>query len=159
MMDKGQLKSLIEETLKEIDLYSEDAVNLLLGTAAQESAFGRYIKQLGNGPALGIFQMEPATHYDIFSNYIFYKEDLKRKIVLTCQLAGPGSGIYDPDAGMLRWNLKYAICMARIHYLRVPEPIPSTIEGYANYWKDHYNTYLGAGTVEEIIHNYKKYVL
>jgi hypothetical protein len=48
--------------------------------------------------------------------------------------------------------------MARVHYLRRPEPIPTDLTGQAEYWKKWYNTYLGAGTVEEYIENYKKYV-
>lgn len=49
------IKNLITETLTELGLYSDDARDLLLGTCAQESAFGKYRKQLGGGPALGIF--------------------------------------------------------------------------------------------------------
>ena len=51
-------------------LVSQEAENLLMGTAAQESALGEYIRQLGNGPALGIFQMEPETFDDIVRNYL-----------------------------------------------------------------------------------------
>ena len=56
MKNKAQLKVETESTLKAIDLYSDEAVSLMLGTCAQESAFGRYRRQLGNGPALGIYQ-------------------------------------------------------------------------------------------------------
>lgn len=150
-MKKEQLKELIEETLKEIDLYSSDAVNLLMGTAAQESHLGKYIKQI-KGPALGIFQMEPATFGDICNNFLAYKGDLGEKILQSCEAMKA-----TPDG--LRFNLKLSICFCRLHYLRVPEPLPNSIEGYAKYWKDHYNTYLGAGTEEEFIRNYKKYVL
>jgi len=147
---KDQLRELISDTLNEIDLYSEDAVNLLMGTAAQESHLGTYLRQLKSGPALGIFQMEPNTYWDICLNYLEYKPELYAKLKKVC-------GKLDPDH--LVWNLKLAICMTRIHYLRVPKPLPTDLSGYANYWKDHYNTYLGAGTTEEFIHNYKKYVL
>lgn len=47
---------------------SSSAVNLLLGTAAQESAFGTYLRQIGGGPARGVFQMAPATAKDIWEN-------------------------------------------------------------------------------------------
>lgn len=153
MMDKGQLKELIEETLKEVDLYNENAVYLILGTAAQESGFGKYIKQLGNGPALGIFQMEPNTFNDIIENWLKYKNDLYHEILLTLG----HNNMLDPD--VMRWNLKAAIIMTRLHYRRVKAPLPTDLNGYAEYWKKYYNTYLGAGTVEEFIHNYKKYVL
>jgi len=151
-MNKEQLRELIDETLKEIGLHSKDAVNLLMGTCAQESHLGEYIKQI-KGPALGIFQMEPATFVDIIDNYLYY-HPVKRmaKIIAVCK----ASHISPED---LRWNLKLSICFARIHYLRVPEKLPNSIEGYAAYWKKYYNTYLGAGTEEEFIHNYKRFVL
>jgi len=150
-MNKEQLRELIEETLKEIGLYSKDAVNLLMGTCAQESHLGEYIKQI-KGPALGIFQMEPATFVDIEQNYFRYKKELYEKVKSKSRV----SYLY---SGLMVYNLKFAICMARIHYLRVPEKLPDSIEGYAAYWKKYYNTYLGAGTEEEFIHNYKRFVL
>jgi len=151
-MDKTQLKDLIERVLKDIDLYSPDAVNLILGTAAQESGMGKYIRQLGTGPALGIFQMEPNTFKDIYQNFIHYKELLQTKIEDTCNVWS-----WVPET--LEYNLAFAICLTRVHYLRVNETLPNTIEGYAYYWKKYYNTYLGAGTEQEFIRNYKKYVL
>ena len=151
-MDKTQLKNLIDRILKSLDLYSEHAVNLLLGTCAQESAFGTYIRQLGKGPALGIFQMEPATFNDIENNFLRYKPDLKVKIK---QL----SGISEMSPEQLEYNLVLAACMARVHYLRVPEALPTDLTGYARYWKKYYNTHLGKGTEAEFINNYKKYVL
>lgn len=151
-MDKVQLKELIEETLKEIDLYSEHAVNLMLGTAAQESRMGMYIKQLGNGPALGIFQMEPNTFNDIVKNYIYYKKSITPKIKAACNI-----DFFTSD--LLRYNLKFAICLTRVHYLRVPKPLPTDLAGYAKYYKEYYNTHLGKATEEEFIKNYKEYVL
>ena len=81
-MDKRQLRNLIRRVLIGIGGYSEEAENLLMGTAAQESALGEYIRQLGNGPALGIFQMEPETFDDIVRNYLSYRPDLCRKVLI-----------------------------------------------------------------------------
>ena len=67
-MNKVTLRNLITSVLKELNLHSDNAVNLLMGTAAQESHLGKYRKQIGGGPALGIFQMEPATFNDIVNN-------------------------------------------------------------------------------------------
>lgn len=61
-MDKKQLRELVTHVLKKYDLYSADAVELLMLTAATESNLGCYIKQVGGGPALGIFQCEPNTY-------------------------------------------------------------------------------------------------
>jgi len=148
-----QFKDLIERVLKDLDLHSESAVNLLLGTAAQESAFGTYLRQLNDGPARGVFQMEPATEKDIWENYLEYKQDLVEKIEeLTSYKASKPEALED--------NLAYAIIMTRLHYRRVPSRLPGAddVDGLAKYWKQHYNTELGAGTVDEFKDNYQKYV-
>lgn len=150
-MNKKQLRDLIRRILTEIGLYSEYAENLLMGTSAQESHLGEYIRQI-NGPALGIFQMEPATFRDIVKNFLSYRLDLAQKIL-------EASGCREFKAEHLEYNVALAICMTRVHYLRVTESIPTTIEGYARYWKKHYNTSLGKGTESEFITNYKKFAL
>ena len=49
-------------------------VQLLLGTAAVESYF-IYRRQLGGGPAVGLWQMESRTARDIFDNYLRYRPE------------------------------------------------------------------------------------
>lgn len=151
-MNKKQLRDLIKRVLVALDLHSESVENLLMGTAAQESALGEYIRQLGNGPALGVFQMEPATFKDIVQNYLQYKPELA-KLVMSV------SGVNALRSEYLEYNLALSICMCRVHYLRVSEKMPDNLTGWAKYWKEHYNTRLGKGTEEEFIRNFKKYVL
>lgn len=153
MLKKEIIRRLIIETLKEINLYSDEAVELLMGTCAQESGMGKHRKQLGGGPALGIFQMEPFTYLDCYTNFLKYKTDLLEKILKVSRLDRY------PDAGEMINNDVFAACMARVRYLRAPGAIPKTLEKQAAYWKQHYNTPKGKGTVEEYIKNYKKYCL
>jgi hypothetical protein len=149
----------IRPTLKEMELWSEEAEDLLMGTAAQESHLGTYIHQLGGGPALGIYQMEPNTHNDILNNYLSYREELLEDVEQYC------TGV-DLNRDLM-CSLHYATAMARVHYLRVPESLPSKsdlspkeyIVQLASYWKSYYNTPLGAGTMEEFMENYLKYVV
>ena len=56
-------------------------------------------------------------------------------------------------------NLAYAAAMCRVHYWRVPKPLPhlEDVHGMAAYWKTHYNTDGGAGTEAEYVHNWKRY--
>ena len=142
----------VRPTLQHLRLWSPAAEDLILGTAAQESALGTYLKQV-NGPALGIYQMEPGTFNDIWENYLAYKPDLTNSLYMLYR-----QNI--PDATAMVGNLYYATAFCRIHYLRVPEAIPvhKDIKGYAAYWKKYYNTPLGAGTEQEFIDNYKRYV-
>lgn len=146
---KEQVRELIESVLFELGLNTPEAIELLMLTSAQESHLGTYIRQLGTGPALGIFQMEPNTEADIWNNYLRYKKELRGKVLEF------KSQRHDD----LYWNLGYQVCMCRVHYLRQPGALPNAtdINGLAAYWKKYYNTYLGKGTVAEAIHNYYKY--
>ncbi len=134
--------------------YSLVAENLLMGTCAQESKMGTWLVQLDNGPAKGIFQMEPDTYYDIQKNYLFYRSDLSDLVGDLCCFRGLEEEV------VLAGNMFYAAAMCRVHYRRVPEAMPASgdVEGLARYWKKYYNTALGKGTVEEFIKNYERYV-
>ena len=48
--------------------------------------------------------------------------------------------------------------MCRVHYLRVKEALPTTPEGYAEYWKKYYNTSSGKGTAKEFLDKYNKFL-
>ena len=149
-MNCDQLKSFIERVLKEVGLYDQKALMLLLGTAAQESHLGTYIRQI-NGPALGIFQMEPATFNDITDNFLNYKRHLKERIIKVCN-------VQSLQSADLEFNLALAVCFARLQYYRRPEPLPETVEQMAAYWKQWYNTPLGKGTEKEFIQNYQRFI-
>lgn len=139
----------VRPVLVGISLWSPAAEQLMLGTAAVESGMGEYLHQI-KGPALGVMQMEPATHNDIINNYLMYRQLLWRDVVQVC-------GVDGVRVGNLTTNLSYAVAMARIHYLRVPDPLPEPddLEALAKYWKDHYNTHLGKGTVEKFLSAYR----
>ena len=138
-----QFRELIQDVLTEVNLWSKSAENLLLGTAAQESRFGTYLRQLGRGPALGAFQIEPETFADLKARY---------------HTKYPWAENYEFE--QLRWDLKASILFCRLKYLSVKEPLPdaNNVQALARYWKKYYNTYLGKGTPEEFILNYQKYV-
>ena len=151
--NKEQFQDLIDRVLKAVDLHSEAAVDLLLKTAAHESKFGTYLKQIGGGPALGIFQVEPDTEKDIWLNYLRFNLDLTEKIKKL-------TGIDGPNLSALEGDLRYQVIMARLVYRRVrfTLPDPGDVLEQAKYWKKHYNTMLGAGTVEDFIKAAEKYV-
>lgn len=153
--DLKQFTHLITRVLAEQELYSKVAVNLLLGTAAVESDFGTYLRQLGGGRARGILQMEPATEKDIWDNYLFYGRADKRRAIY--KISGVRSA---NNSGALEWNLAYAICMGRLLYRRIPEPFPVSddIEGLAHYYKAYWNTSAGAGTVKQFMEKWDQFV-
>ncbi len=121
--------------------FSKAASELLLGTAIKESQNFKYRRQIV-GPALSYFQIEPATHDDIWDNYLRYRPKLANQIkqLLTSPTA---SKLHE-----LEHNDNYAAAMARIVYKRAPDKLPTfnDTSAMANYWKKHYNTPLGKGT-------------
>lgn len=161
-IDARQLRELIvRPTLKELALWSEPAEELLMGTAAKESELGLWIHQLGKGPALGIFQMEPETHDDCWRNFLVYKPHLVKLILRMAAtkdftLSIPGT--WAPPAAEMVWNIKYACAMSRVRYLRVKYPLPTTLEAQAEYWDRWYNANPKAGTPAEYIAAYNRLV-
>ncbi len=147
------LANAIRPALNHIGKYSQAAEELLVGTAAQESNL-THRRQLGGGPARGLFQMEPATHNDIWTNYLRYHADLSAKV--TSLLSSPTAN----KVADLENNDKYAAAMCRVHYLRAQTALPAAgdVQAMARYWKQHYNTYSGAGTTEEFVGNWNRYV-
>jgi len=133
-------------------MYDKVAVELLMGTAAQESAFGSLL-HLSNGTARGVFQIEPRTERDIWRNYLKYETHLRDCIERL-------TGVDSPNELMLEGNLIYQIVLARLVYARAPVPLPdrSKVTLLAKYWKQWYNTSLGKGTVRSFIENWRRYV-
>lgn len=167
-------KYIIIPVLKDLELYSESAVNLLLGTAAQESALGFYLHQI-QGEAVGIYQIELATYRDIFKNYFMknigitlalsegeWKKTLQHRLKLlnTINKYKLNYEAFDDEMNLIG-NLYYATAIARIIYYRIPEELPpaDNIQELAKYYKKYYNTESGKASVSSFIRNYEKYVL
>ena len=152
----GQLTEyVIQPALAFLGMTSPAAEELLLGTACQESRCGHYLHQLGKGPAVGIFQMEPATYRDIRDNWIQHRPVIKARIVTRW---GDADGNLPPPERMIT-DLQFAAVMCRLHYRRVPAPLPAAgdINAHAGYWKRFYNTIHGRGTEAEYLANWRKY--
>jgi len=136
--------------LKMTGLYSRAAEDLLVGTAIQESGL-KDINQRGGGPAKGYFQMERATHDDIWANYLAY-----HTFLAVC-VRGLAEGNIGEDS--LEIYPRYAAAMARVLYRRAADPLPDPgnptyVADLAAYWKRFYNTTAGAGTEAEFVANW-----
>lgn len=159
MINPDHLKNLIIDVLKDFDKYSEEAVDLLLLTASQESKCGYDIKQVGGGPGLGIFQMEPYTLKDIMHTYLARKPHLSENVN---RFLAPVSLELN-----LSGNILFQIVITRVHYMRIPIKIPTRdlyetkqdyIKALAEYWKQYWNTPKGKGTIQQAIDNYNRYI-
>jgi hypothetical protein len=165
VIDLGQLREfVIRPALRDLELWSEVAEELLIGTGLVESAF-TYLRQLPDGPALGFWQMEPKTHLDLWMNWLCFRPELAETVLNEVpdapdvdylkMLLGEG---WRPPATLLIANLRYAAMCARLHYRRAPEPLPETgdVEGLARYWKAHWNTKQGRGTPANFVLLYRE---
>ncbi|MBF0439776.1 MAG: hypothetical protein HQL93_11725 [Magnetococcales bacterium] len=145
-------ENVIRPALELLHMESPTAEALMLGTAAQESRMGQYLRQVGGGPALGVFQMEPATYQDIWRNFIETHPEI-------LQLLATRWPVKPPPEQMVT-DLLLAAVMCRLHYRRVKAALPQAddLAGLANYWKRYYNTPKGAGTESEFIRNWQQSV-
>ena len=141
-IDRKQLRSyIIRPALSPHGLWSANAEELLMLTAAKESKLGFWIHQLGNGPALSPWQVEPATFDWLRGTFPQY-------------LGGR-------DSSELVHDLRLGALAARVRYLVDPDPLPHAhdIMGMAMLWKRIFNTVKGKGTVDEAVEAYQKYVV
>ena len=140
-LNTRQLKTLIvTPTLQTLGLASPAAINLVTGTALAESR-AAYLRQVGGGPALGLWQMEPATHDDCWTNFLDFPAQSRLATVCHRMRAA------DLDAtAQLVTNLRYACAMARIRFYRASKALPPATDaaGLSAYHKAYYNTTLGA---------------
>lgn len=114
---------------------SEAAVNLVTGTALAESG-AEYLKQIGAGPALGIYQMEPATAEDIWQRWLLAAAQADVRSTMTAMLP---AGVSVENA--LVWDLRFATAMCRLRYRPAAPPLPSQDDaaGLADYHVQFYN--------------------
>lgn len=154
MLNAEQLRTLIiEPALKDLNLQSDDATELLLFTCATESEGGTYLHQI-KGPALGIYQMEPATYNDIWQNFVMGKAMLKLQLIhnFGCMAM--------PSEDRLIYDLRFATAMCRIHYDRNPDALPKAndVDAIWNYYKMYYNTSAGKAEYHEAVNAYYRFV-
>lgn len=156
MIDVDQARhDIVRPALLLVGAWSQAAENLVLGTGLVESRL-TYVRQI-RGPALGLFQMEPATHDDIWKNWLVAPARASTAAALDKHIGRGG----DRSAERLVWDLRYAAAMCRLHYRRVAAPLPdhADLDGLGLYWKRHYNTSLGAGDPQSFVALFRTYAM
>ena len=142
---KADIKKIINWSLNNLNMNSEDASALVYRTGMAESGY-RHLSQMGSGPAVGFFQVEPATIDDTWNNYAVYR----KPIMVVLKDMG-----FDPDDSRMRVMSSIALQAAfcRLKYRRDRLAIPPVDDLYAQaaYWKRVYNTELGKGSVEHFV--------
>lgn len=158
-IDANQLRNdVIIPSISAIGLYSEDAVELLMLTAAMESKLGSYIRQVGmtgNDGAFGIFQMEAKTYNRLYDQLI--TTNTSRSAKLKAYLGYESK----PSVQRLITDMALAAIMARLLYFDIQASLPphDNVPAMAAYYKHWYNTKLGAATPDKAIQAYQNLVL
>ena len=139
----------IRPTLDYFAMGGTVAEQLLLGTIADESHGVHIDQRLSSsdvtlGPAIGLYQIEPATHQDLRDNFLAYRPELQQKL-WTLLADWP-----TPDE-QLATNLSYATAVARLQYYRHPEALPleGSLHGLWMYYKKYWNSFSGKATEEK----------
>ena len=147
--------------------YAERVALLLAGTAATESHC-RYIRQRGfdwgaDVGAWGLWQTERAALRDDLS--YLARHDALRMRAMAWLYEDPEGDFEALDnmggpmvlRAVAAWP-RLACLMARVHYMRFPEPVPATEAARADYYKRIYNTHLGAGTREKYLADFGRII-
>lgn len=153
MFDITQFRQeIVINTLSALNIRSPHMAELLVFTCAVESAGGTYVKQI-KGPALGIYQIEPTTFTDVWSNYILRKPDIVNMLSLHF-------GIHRvPEPQAVICDLRLATIMAAMLYMqRKAIPENSDIDTLWTLYKQYYNTDKGAAVEADAIKAYKKFI-
>lgn len=118
----------------------------LLRTCAQETHLGMQRVQEGGGPALGIFQIEPATCNDIWQNWLMFRPTMRTKVEAVLGDGDHVAALVDNDI--------YSCMIARLKYLRSPLAIPpaADIEAQAGIYLHVFNAG-GKATAQQFIAN------
>ena len=142
-----EIKEIVEYALYKIDSYSDDALALVVRTGMAESGY-RALKGYGEGnPAIGFFQIEPATLNDLIDNYISYRSHYKKNLISL------GMNFEKDTLMSVMSNMAVQAALCRLHYRRDKHSIPSwdDLEAQGKYWKRVYNTIEGRGTVKHFV--------
>ena len=134
---------------------------LLLRIAAVESRL-EWRRQRRDGPGSGWWQVEPLTAADMLS-WMAMRRHWRAWARILCP-SGAADRYFAADVGAHDWasielqqrlivDPFFACQMARVKLWRAPDPLPiqGDVRGQARYWKRHYNTELGAGTIEDFL--------
>ena len=146
-----ELKHIIEKAEKICDCIGHGkngtAVEMIVETAIAETGLGQ-IEDKTVGAGMGLTQFDEMPFNDIKTRTMKLRPQIQKDLKIDISLVN-----WDD----LRFNPFLSLLFTRLHYWLKGDPIPATIEERAKYWKLHYNTKAGKGTVEHYLEMNKKF--
>lgn len=146
---------IVRPVISQMGYWTAGAEELLMMISAHESQGFMKRRQDGGGPAKGLCQMEPVAFNDLLLRYFPLRPEIRAAVL----------GVLPPGTlmsfGLLEADDRFAFAMARVHFLKVPEPIPpcGDMETIAAYAKKFWNSMAGKATPEKYLSDYQRYVL
>lgn len=116
---------------------------LLLETACAETQLGDYPDQHPEILGVGLTQFDQIAFDDVLLR-------VRTKDIESIQQVF-GINIFTLELKDLAYDPMLAFIFTRLKYKFIPQEIPKTLEDRAKYWKQHYNTVSGKGTIEHYI--------
>jgi hypothetical protein len=127
----------------------DNTEGMLLFTCCVETHMGTYKDRHPLKKGIGLMQMDKIAFDDIKQRT---RTHIRRHIFKSTGLI-----IGDIQHRDIAVNPFLSVLFARLHYMLVPEKFPdfNDDEGMARYWKIHYNTLAGRGTVDAALAKYE----
>ena len=149
-MNVGALfATFVKTVLEQAGLPASPAVvQLLVMIAAHESGGFRYVKQMGEGPARGLLQMEPVGLAEVVRYYRLRQNKFAQI-----------KGLDQVTVDQLVFDSALAVVCARIFFMAEPEALPAAddIDALAQYAKKHWNTAAGKATANDYADAYRSH--
>jgi hypothetical protein len=117
------------------------ADKMIIETAIAETALGK-IEDKTKSAGMGICQFDKMPFYDIRDRNMHRQRVILKKLGVDISLV---------EWEHLRYSSFLSLLFCRLFYKLIPYEIPLKIEDRARYWKKHYNTELGKGSVEHFM--------
>lgn len=132
----------VHNVTRKIDAYSNGFNLASAMVVAHESKGGTYWEQQGGGPALGIIQMEPWVHDDVWKH--------SDNIHKWAKKLG-----YIENVDLLRTSITYNILMMRSRFAMDTNPFPNDMLSMAEYLNNFWNGGdLGKATPEKYLNDF-----
>lgn len=121
---------------------------MVCGIIAAETQFGTYPDTTDHS-GFGIMQLDPIAFEDVQKNtrdkyreLAWNKFGIKMELINLC---------------CIRYDVPLNIIYGILKLLRIRDPLPSTLDWQAHYWKIHWNTSAGKGSIQHYIDSYNKW--
>lgn len=121
------------------------AVDLMLETAAQETHLGKFRDESPYNAGVGLCQIDLIAFIDMRNRV---RDDHKATILHAFNI-----DLNEVTYRELSYSPLLSFIYCRLYYKLIPDPIPDSLDGRAQYWKEFYNTARGKGSPGDYVKN------